>query len=226
MDEEISVGAFQVLVSQRRVSRNGAPVSVGARAFDLLKVLLENPGEVVTKDELTSRVWPDAVVVDGALRVHMSALRKALGDAEDGDSCIRTIPGLGYCLVAPVQRGRRQAGEARGHAELPPLRWMLGRDATLRLVSQALGAHKLVTVVGPGGIGKTTVAIAAGHRLQADQGRRVFFFDLGAVTLGERLLAHMASQLGLGGADPLADLLLLLNDRPSLMILEIGRAHV
>jgi predicted ATPase/DNA-binding winged helix-turn-helix (wHTH) protein len=220
LDDEIFFGSFQVLTSQRQVSRGGVPVALGGRAFDLLKVLLEQPGEVVTKEDLTRRVWPDVVVVEAALRVQMSELRKALGDDQDGGGYIKTIPGRGYCLAAPVQRRRRRADEVRGHAVLPPLRWMAGRDPSVKRVSQALGAHRLATVVGPGGMGKTTVAIAVGHWLRKELGVRVFFFDLGAVARGELLLAHIASQLSLGGADPLSDLLLLLDDQPSLVILD------
>ena len=220
MDDEISFGSFQVVVSQRHVSRGGVPVALGGRAFELLKVLLEQPGEVVTKEDLTRRVWPNMVVVEAALRVHMSGLRKALGDDEDGSAYIKTVPGRGYSLVAPVHRQRGRSDAAPRHAALPPLRWMAGRDPTVKLVSRALGAHRLVTVVGPGGIGKTTVAIAVGHRLRQEQGLRVFFFDLGAVAQGQLLLAHMASQLGLGGADPLPQMLVLLAEQPSLVVLD------
>ena len=220
MDDEISFGSFQVLTSQRQLSRGGVPVTLGGRAFDLLNVLLERPGEVVTKENLTRRVWPNVVVVEAALRVQMSELRKALGDEEGGSGYIKTIPGRGYCLAAPVQRRRRRADEVRAHAVLPPLRWMAGREPTVKLVSQALGANRLVTVAGPGGIGKTTVAIAVGHKLRDEHGLRVLFFDLGAVARGELLLAHMALQLGLGGADPLSDLLLMLDDQRSLVVLD------
>ena len=220
MDDEISFGSFQVVVSQRQVSRGGVPVALGGRAFDLLNVLLEHPGEVVTKEDLTRRVWPDVVVVEAALRVHMSGLRKALGEDEDGPGYIKTIPGRGYCLAAPVQRRRRRADEVRIHAALPPLGWMAGRDPTVKLVSQALKAYRLVTIVGPGGIGKTRVAIAVGHWLRKEQGVRVLFFDLGAVARGELLLAHVATQLDLGGADALPDLLAMLNVQPSLVILD------
>jgi predicted ATPase/DNA-binding winged helix-turn-helix (wHTH) protein len=220
LDDEISFGSFQAFISQRQVSRAGVPVALGGRAFDLLKVLLEQPGSVVTKEDLMGRVWPNMVVEDGALRVHMSALRKALGDGEDGGSYIRTIAGRGYSLVAPVQRRPRRPDEAPAHALLPPLRWMAGRDTTVKLVSEALGANRLVTVVGAGGMGKTTVAIAVGHWLREEQGVRVFFFDLSAVARGELLRAHIAAQLGLGGAGLLPDLLLPLNDRRSLLILD------
>jgi len=220
LDDEISFGSFQVSISQRQVSRSGVPVALGGRTFDLLKALLEHPGEVVTKEDLTRRVWPGVVVVEAALRVQMSELRKALGDGKDGAGYIKTIPGRGYCLVAPVQPRRGRADEVQAHAVLPPLRWMAGRDPTVKLVSRALGAYRLVTVVGPGGMGKTTVAIAVGHWLGKEQGFRVFFLDLGAVARGEFLLAHIASQMGLGGADSLPDLLFMLNAQLSLVILD------
>jgi DNA-binding winged helix-turn-helix (wHTH) protein len=83
LHDEVSFGWFQVSTSQRHVSRNGVPVALGGRAFDLLKVLLEQPGEVVTKEDLTRRVRPGVVVVEVAVRVQMSDLRRALGVAGD-----------------------------------------------------------------------------------------------------------------------------------------------
>jgi predicted ATPase/DNA-binding winged helix-turn-helix (wHTH) protein len=220
LGDEISFGPFQVFVSRRYVSRDGVPVSMGSRAFDLLQVLLERPGEVVAKEDLIARLWPNIFVDESALRYHMSALRKALGRDDVGAGYIKTVSGRGYCLVATLQHGREPADEAPGHAALPSLRWMVGRDPTVKLVSRALETYRLVTVVGPGGIGKTTVAIAVGHSLREQQDLRTFFFDLAPVGRSYRVLPYVASHLGLGGAESLRDLLFLLNERPSLVILD------
>jgi predicted ATPase/DNA-binding winged helix-turn-helix (wHTH) protein len=220
LGDEISFGPFQVNVSRRYVSRDGVLVSMGSRAFDLLQVLLERPGEVVAKEDLIARLWPNIFVDESALRYHMSALRKALRDDDGSAGYIKTVSGRGYCFAAPLQRGGELVEKTPGHAALPPLRWMVGRDPTVKLVSRALENYRLVTVVGPGGIGKTTVAIAVGHSLLREQGVRAYFFDLAPVGRGDRVLPYVASHLGLGGAEALRDLLLLLNERPSLVIFD------
>jgi DNA-binding winged helix-turn-helix (wHTH) protein len=100
-DAALEFGHFQVLLRQRRlVADDGMPIELGTRAFDLLLVLLEADGSLVTKDELLSRVWPGIVVAEENLKVQISALRKALGEDRD---LIRTEFGRGYRFTAPVR---------------------------------------------------------------------------------------------------------------------------
>src|SRR5438552_11824167 len=96
----LEFGRFRVLLRQRQLLADGAPIELGTRAFDLLLVLLEAHGSLVTKDELSSRVWPGIVVSEANLKVQICALRRALG--EDGDS-IRTEFGRGYRFTAAVR---------------------------------------------------------------------------------------------------------------------------
>jgi len=96
----LEFGRFRVLLRQRQLLADGAPIELGTRAFDLLLVLLEADGSLVTKDELSSRVWPGIVVSEANLKVQICALRRALG--EDGDS-IRTEFGRGYRFTAAVR---------------------------------------------------------------------------------------------------------------------------
>ena len=100
MDQnEVSFGRFHLDLSQRRLARDGVPVPLGSRAFDILCVLALAKGEVVSKDELMTRVWPGLVVEENNIQVHVSALRKALDEGKSGQTHIVTVPGRGYRLV-------------------------------------------------------------------------------------------------------------------------------
>jgi len=99
-DAAFEFGRFRVLIRQRQLLAEGAPIALGTRALDLLVVLLEADGSLVTKEELFSRVWPGVVVAEENLKVQISALRKALGEDRD---CIRTEFGRGYRFTAAVR---------------------------------------------------------------------------------------------------------------------------
>src|SRR6516165_3756143 len=121
----LSFGPFHLLVRERLLTRDGAPVELGARALDLLVALISSPHEIVSKTDLIARVWPDVIVEEGSLRFHMNGLRKALGDGKDGARYITTLPGRGYCFVAPVSPASSPRDDAHGragnfpHANLP-----------------------------------------------------------------------------------------------------------
>jgi DNA-binding winged helix-turn-helix (wHTH) protein len=100
---EISFGRFRLLPAQFLLLEGDKPVPLGSRAMHLLIVLLERPGELVTKQELMARVWPNVFVEPANLSVHISALRRALRDGRDGGRFIINIPGRGYCFVAPIR---------------------------------------------------------------------------------------------------------------------------
>jgi DNA-binding winged helix-turn-helix (wHTH) protein len=100
---EISFGPFRLLPAQLLLLEGNKPVPLGGRAMHILMVLLERPGEVVTKQELMARVWPNLFVDPATLTVHISALRRALRDGRDGNRFIINIRGRGYCFVTPTR---------------------------------------------------------------------------------------------------------------------------
>ena len=100
---EVSFGPFRLLPTQFLLLEGDKPVSLGSRALEILTVLLEHPGELVRKQELMDRVWPNVFVEPANPTVHMSALRRTLGDGRDGNRFIINIPGRGYSFVALVE---------------------------------------------------------------------------------------------------------------------------
>ena len=167
-----SFGPFNLIASERLLAKEGTRVELGSRALDILIALVSRPNEVLSKKDLLSRVWPDVTVDEGTLRFHMAGLRKALGDGQNGARYIATLPGRGYCFVAPVSRSgdspNVHSAVAAGfpHANLPSrLLRMVGREDDVLRLSTQLTAARFVTIVGAGGVGKTTVAVAVGHDL-------------------------------------------------------------
>ena len=103
MDEQvISFGPFRLLAPQRLLLEGDQPVRLGSRAFDILTALVERAGEVVSKDELMARAWPQTFVEEANLKIQVAALRRALGDGRAGHRYVVTVPGRGYNFVAPV----------------------------------------------------------------------------------------------------------------------------
>lgn len=202
-------GPFRLSPARREIERDGAPLALGHRALDILIVLVERAGEIVSHRDLVSRVWRGLVVSPGNLRVHMSALRKALGDGQDGARYIENVTGQGYCFVAPVRR--TNSTDATGPASslsrsqtitqsqaLPPaMARMVGRDDTVRTIAADLRTDRFVTIVGPGGMGKTTVAVSVAHAMLEEFSGRVCFVDIGAITDPVLLTSTVASTLGL-----------------------------
>src|ERR1700681_3454180 len=134
MDEEsFAFGSFRLIPAQRMLIEDAKPLRLGSRALELLIALVEHAGETIQKDQLIARLWPDTVVDEGALRVHVAALRKALGDGRAGKRYIVNNPGRGYRFIAPVAREQRQpvVASATGtavHGNLPaPLTRIVGR---------------------------------------------------------------------------------------------------
>ena len=127
---EVSFGPFRLLPTQFLLLEEDKPVSLGSRALEILTVLLERPGELVSKQELMARVWPNVFVEPANLTVHISALRRALGDGRDGNRFIINVPGRGYSFVASVAvagRAKPNGDENRSSGSLP--------SRTLALVS-------------------------------------------------------------------------------------------
>ncbi len=225
----LSFGPFRLAVSERLLTKDGAPVELGARTLDALIALASRPNEIVSKRDLLAQVWPDVVVEEGSLRFHIAALRKALGDGEGGARYITTAAGRGYCFVAPVSRSRDQdnAREASiasfPHANLPGrLTRMVGRDDDVLNLSTRLAAARFVSIVGVGGVGKTTVAVAVGHHLVDAFTGAVLFADLGMLSDPGLVATTVASLLGLAvqSDDATPSLIAYLRDKRILLILD------
>jgi predicted ATPase/DNA-binding winged helix-turn-helix (wHTH) protein len=228
--DAFSFGPFSLFAAERLLKKADEPIPLGGRALDVLIALVERAGEVVAHKELISSVWPDVTVEGANLRAHIAALRKALGDGRDGARYVTNISGRGYCFVAPVTRSSaRQTVTVTGITttervqNLPPrLTRMVGRDDTVRALAQQLRVWRFVSIVGPGGVGKTTVAISVAHTLVDGFHDAVFFIDLAALTDPQLVPTAVASALGLmvQSQDPLAGLLAFIGDRKILLVLD------
>jgi predicted ATPase/DNA-binding winged helix-turn-helix (wHTH) protein len=225
----ISFGPFSLVASERLLTKDGVLVDLGGRSLDILINLLSRPNEVVSKRDLLAQVWSDVTVEEGSLRFHIASLRKALGDGEGGARYITTLPGRGYCFVAPISRssGRDQAPATVAanfaHANLPsPLIRMVGRAYDVRMLSSQLAATRFATIVGAGGVGKTSVAVAVGHDLTEAFAGAVLFVDFGALSDPNLAAASLASMLGLSvqSDDVTPSLIAYLRDKKILFILD------
>jgi predicted ATPase/DNA-binding winged helix-turn-helix (wHTH) protein len=229
MNEVISFGPFALSVGERQLRRGETPIQLGSRALDILVALIEHAGEVVSNKDLIASAWPDVTVDGGVLRVHIAGLRKALGDGLGGARYVINIPGRGYSFVAPISRSRgveiASSIHAPSHHTLtlpPPLKRIVGRDETCRTISEQLKTHRFVNIVGPGGMGKTTVALSVGHAALPDFDGAVTFVDFGSIIDPHLVANTVASTLGLGlqGIDPVAFLIASLANRKLLLLLD------
>jgi predicted ATPase/DNA-binding winged helix-turn-helix (wHTH) protein len=230
----LTFGPFRLLATQRMLMKDERPVRIGSRALDILFALVERAGELVDKDELMARVWPGVVVEEATLRVHIAALRKVLGDgqhgARSGTRYVENVAGRGYRFVAPVTRpeanellgGTRRAAMDRRRNLPAPLARMIGRANIVIALAARLPRQRCVTIVGPGGIGKTVVALAVADRVSQSDGNDACFVDLAAVT--DPLLVPSALASALGRAiltdDPLPGLIAFLRDKKALIVLD------
>jgi predicted ATPase/DNA-binding winged helix-turn-helix (wHTH) protein len=226
----VSFGPFRLIPAERRLERDGVPVAIGDRALMILVILVERAGEVVGKRELIARAWPGTIVEEGNLRFQMVALRRALGDAQGGARYISTVPGRGYCFVAPIHRPDRMETLGLGHQQsvdwayrLPPrLARMVGREDNVAGITAKLISDRFVSIVGPGGIGKTTVAVSVGHALLDSFDGAVCFVDLANLSDPALVPGALAAALGLrvDAVDPLASVIAALPQERMLIILD------
>ncbi|MBO4221816.1 winged helix-turn-helix domain-containing protein [Bradyrhizobium neotropicale] len=226
--ETVCFGPFRLHAGQRTLEKDGTPIQLGSRALDLLIALVERAGTVVSKNDLLAKVWPDIIVDEGSLRVQIAGLRKALGDGEAGARYLTTVSGQGYCFVGRLSHPNNQEQSSIGPSSEPPHNLparpmrMVGRDQTVRDISAKLRSERFVTVVGPGGVGKTTVAVSVGHELLEEFAGAVRFLDFGTLHDPALVPNVVASALGLLGqaGDPSDSLVNLLRDRRMLLILD------
>lgn len=224
-----SFGPFRLIPERQLLLRDGAQVRIGGRALDILTALVERAGEVVGKRELLSRVWPDTFVEEGNLKVNMAALRRALGEGPGATQYIATVIGRGYRLVAPVQTSRKtglpdDAGAVAPSAHnLPTVTTrIVGRADAIEAIDRELEEVRFVSIVGPGGIGKTTVAIAVAGRAISRFRDGVWLVDLSPLNDPALVPSAIATAIGLAAhsVNMLAALSGYLRERELLLVLD------
>jgi predicted ATPase/DNA-binding winged helix-turn-helix (wHTH) protein len=221
-----SFGPFLLYATDRVLKRNGTPLKVGSRALDILIMLLEHAPEVVSKRDLIRQVWGPLVVDDVSLRFHVAALRKQLSAGEPSATYVRNIPGRGYCFAGAVSWGPVAPTPKKLRTTAAPLPreplLMVGRENTVRELATLLKQQRFVSIVGAGGIGKTTMALALAYRMHAEFAGAVYFLDLGAVDDPRLVGSLLASQLGLvtTSDQPTPLILTFLRDRRALLVFD------
>lgn len=235
-------GPFRLYPAQRALQEGDRPLRVGSRSFDLLVALCAKPGEVVSNAELLAAAWPDRVVEEGSLRVHIATLRKALGDGVNGRRFITNVPLRGYCFVAPIEFDRSPGDAPAEPAPVvvapspeeplrrPPVQMtqLVGRERETAELMQRLRERRCITLVGAGGIGKTSVALATARRLGESDGFDVVLVELAALSAPELVPMAVASALGIVApeGDPLAAITAFLRGRSRLLILLDNCEHL
>lgn len=226
MDERFRFGRFELQPVRRQLLQDGRPVVLGARAFDLLLALIERRGRLVSKSELLDLVWPGLVVEEANLPVQVSCLRKLVGP-----QTIATVPGLGYRFAVPLDDDE-PAAPRPAQDRLPELAVrtnvpaaidvLLGREADIATLNQWLRKHRLVTILGAGGIGKTRLGQAVASLAADRHSDGVWWVDVAALTSTEKVTPAIAvaAQFQLGDGDALAQLVHALASRRVLLVLD------
>jgi predicted ATPase/DNA-binding winged helix-turn-helix (wHTH) protein len=225
----ISFGPFRLVSAERLLLEGDKPVRLGSRAFDILTALVERAGEVVAKDELIARAWPTTFVDEANLKIQVSALRRALGDGQGDNRYVVNVVGRGYNFVAPIRK--EEPSRASPSPTIPPAAphnlpfattRMIGREEIATTLVTQLSHHRLVTVVGPGGIGKTTVGLAVAERMIGVYENGVWLVDLAPLRDPGLVPSAVATVLGLEirTEDPLPRLVAALRDSQMLLLLD------
>jgi predicted ATPase/DNA-binding winged helix-turn-helix (wHTH) protein len=221
-----SFGGFQLFPKERKLFLGDEPVQLGSRAFAILVLLVERAGTIISTAELMRAVWPGITVEEANLRVQLGSLRKALARGEGGRRAIETVPLRGYCFVVPVTRssaGPTPQAQAEVEHNLPTsLTPIVGRGDTVELLSKSLASHRLVTIIGPGGIGKTTVAIAVARAALPHFVHGARFVDFSTLSEPGLAASTVASAFGICvlSEDLLAGLTAYLRGKKVLIVLD------
>ncbi|MDV4159261.1 winged helix-turn-helix domain-containing protein [Rhizobium brockwellii] len=210
---QIELGLFECCgweldLAKRELRALGAPVPIGSRAFEILETLIVSAGEIVSKDELMKRVWPGLVVEDNTIQVHISAIRKALGKDRN---LLKTISGRGYRILgdwtchgepattrAPAPPMRLRSTESSFFTNIPAsMSDLVGRQTTIAQVLNLISAYRVVTLTGPGGIGKTVLASEIARHLLPSLNGDAFFVELVSLSDPDLVPTTLAQTLDL-----------------------------
>ncbi|MGE8154338.1 ATP-binding protein [Pseudomonas vancouverensis] len=208
----LQFGPYVFHLKQRLILDGDRPLRLGGRAMDVLQVLVEQAGAVVSKEQLIARVWPRTVVEDINLRVHIAALRRALGDGQNGQNYIVNLPQRGYSFVAPVQQLPTLGAVAvedlpRPRHNLPTrLTQVVGRDALVGGLVRQMPLRRVMTLTGPCGVGKTTVALRVAEQLLQHYRQGVWRMDVALVDDPAQLSDHLLQTFELPLDTPLESL--------------------
>jgi predicted ATPase len=191
--------------------------------------LVEEHGELLSKNIIMARVWPDTTVVEANLSVHVAALRRALRDGQDGNRYLVNMPGRGYRFVAPITLVEDSAPPTPKEVATKPLHnlpklltRLIGRDDSLKELTEQLPRSRLLTITGPGGIGKSAVALVLAERQIDTYEHGVWLIDLAALTEPGDVAGAVAAALGVEvhSEQPIADLMTALRHKRMLLVLD------
>lgn len=236
MNDAFLFGPFCLDPGTRTLTQAGSQVPVGGRGFDILLALVKASGGVVTRKQLMAAAWPGRVVEESNVRVQVAHLRKALGCGQNGMRYIASVAGRGYCFVGEVGRNVTRAamhapervGSQESHAArapLPhvptPLARAIGREESTSELVALVSQHRLVSVIGAGGSGKTTLAVLAAHAIDAF-GDAIYFVDLSLTDGDELVLEAIAAAIAFrpSGSVTVPGLAEFLGERKALLLLD------
>ncbi|CAH0340896.1 winged helix-turn-helix domain-containing protein [Rhizobium sp. CECT 9324] len=216
-------GPFVFVPERQSLMRGNEAVRIGGRALDILTLLVERAGEAVGKAELMQHVWPNLIVDEGNLKVNMAALRRALATVGHG-VFIETVPGKGYKFVEEVKVGHGVATALPPTrvSHLPTVPRVFGRSREIEALLAALARGRLISIVGTGGIGKTTVALAVAERSINDFRDGVVLVDFARLR-GPDLVANaiaMAMAIEVHSADVLTSICRHIHKQEILIVLD------
>jgi predicted ATPase/DNA-binding winged helix-turn-helix (wHTH) protein len=227
VDCTFAFGPFRLFPVRRTLLEDDKPVRLGSRALDLLVELVTHAGQIISKEELIARVWPEVFVDEGSLRVHISALRRALGDDRAQHRYILNIPNRGYSFIAEVASS---AAEGTAYAlsdeyqyDLPvALTRMIGRSDIVASLIADMPSRRFITIVGPGGIGKTRVAVAVAEAIAPSYLDGARFVDLSPVGDVQLVPSVVASALAVPNfsSEPASDIMAFVHDKHLLLVLD------
>ncbi len=219
-------GDFRFLPEAQSLLYKGQPVGLGGRGFDILTLLVARAGEVVSKADLFAHVWPDYIVHDHNLKVNVGNLRRSLAELDPSMEYIATIAGRGYKFVAALESdrpapARQVVASTSRHIAAPQVRPLLGRDEATRQISEKLDQAGYVTIVGPGGAGKTSLAVTVAEQ-SCGANEAIAFADLSTLSDPRFVVPAIASALGvsLGFDDPIAGVIDVLRSNRLLLIID------